>query len=53
MDCAQTRGGRDHRRPSGVHGVDDLGVVDPLQINGGDPEVGVLALDDDQRHALP
>jgi hypothetical protein len=37
-----------------VHGVDDLGVVDALQIDRGDAEVGVpeLPLDDDQRHAL-
>src|SRR5215216_6269955 len=44
----------DHRRAAGVDGVDDLGVVDALQVNGGDAEVGVpeLALDDDQRHAL-
>src|SRR5215216_7831485 len=44
----------DHRRAAGVHGVDDLGVVDALQIDRGDPEVGVpeLALDDDQRHAF-
>src|SRR5918995_2160059 len=45
---------RDHRRAAGVDGVDDLGVVDALQIDRGDPEIGVpeLALDDDQRHAL-
>src|SRR5215207_897208 len=38
----------------GVDGVDDLGVVDALQVDRGDPEVGVaeLALDDDQRHAF-
>src|SRR5215212_8730553 len=44
----------DHRRAAGVDGVDDLGVVDALQIDRGDAEVGVaeLALDDDQRHAL-
>jgi hypothetical protein len=37
-----------------VHGVDDLGVVDALQIDGGDAEVAVaeLALDHDQRHAF-
>jgi hypothetical protein len=37
-----------------VHGVDDLGVVNPLQVNRGDPEMGVpeLALDDHQRDAL-
>src|SRR3954452_2904906 len=44
----------DHRRAAGVDGVDDLGVVDALQIDRGDPEVGVpeLALGNDQRHAL-
>jgi hypothetical protein len=37
-----------------VDGVDDFGVVDALQIDARDPEVGVpeLALDDDQRHPL-
>ena len=51
---AQTGGGRDHRRPSGVDGVDDLGVVDPLQIDRGDPEMCMpeLALDNDQRYTL-
>ena len=45
---------RDHRRAAGVDGVDDLGVVDALQVDRGDAEVGVaeLALDDDQRYAL-
>src|SRR5215216_7677046 len=44
----------DHRRAPGVDGVDDLGVVDALEVDRGDPEVGVpeLALDDDQRHAF-
>src|SRR5215211_3255403 len=44
----------DDRRTAGVDGVDDLGVVDALEIDRGDAEVGVaeLALDDDQRHAL-
>src|SRR5215211_126809 len=44
----------DHRRAARVDGVDDLGVVDALQIDRGDAEVGVaeLALDDDQRQAL-
>jgi hypothetical protein len=47
-------GGRDDRRRPGVDGVDDLRAVDALQIDRGDPEVGVpeLALDDDKRHAL-
>jgi hypothetical protein len=37
-----------------VHGLDDLGVVDSLQVDRGDAEVGVpeLALDDNQRDAL-
>jgi hypothetical protein len=37
-----------------MDGVDDLGVVDPLEIDAGDAEVAVaeLALDDDQRYAF-
>ena len=37
-----------------MDGVDDLGVVDPLEVDGDDPEVGVseLSLDYDERHAL-
>jgi len=37
-----------------MDGVDDLGAVDPLQIDRRHPEVRVpeLALDDHQRHAL-
>jgi hypothetical protein len=37
-----------------MDGVDDLGVVDPLQVDAGDTEVAVaeLALDDLQRHAF-
>src|SRR5688572_676543 len=44
----------DHGRAARVDGVDDLGVVDALEVDRGDAEVGVaeLALDDDQRHAL-
>src|SRR4051812_20352266 len=44
----------DHRGAAGVDGVDDLGVVDALEVDRGDAEVGVaeLALDDDQRHAF-
>ena len=44
----------DHWRPSGVHVLDDLGVVDPLQVHGRDPEVAVakLPLDDHERYAL-
>jgi hypothetical protein len=35
-----------------VDGVDDLGVVDPAQVGGRDPEIGVpeLPLDNDHRH---
>jgi hypothetical protein len=44
----------DHRRAAGVDGLDDLGVVDALEVDRGDPEVAVaeLALDDGQRDAL-
>jgi hypothetical protein len=37
-----------------MHGFDDLGVVDALQVHGRDPEVAVaeLPLDDHQRHAF-
>jgi hypothetical protein len=44
----------DHRWASCVDGVDDLGVVDALGVDGGDAEVVVteLALDDDQRDAF-
>jgi hypothetical protein len=43
-----------HRGSAGVDGVDDLGVVDALQIDRSDAQVGVpeLALDDDRRDAL-
>lgn len=46
--------GRDHRGAARVDGVDDLGIVDSLQVDRRDPEVGVpeLALDDVQWHAL-
>jgi hypothetical protein len=45
---------RDHRLAAGVHGVDDFGVVDALDVDRRDAEVAVaqLALDDDQRDAL-
>jgi len=51
---AQTGSGRDHRRSSRVHGIDDLRVIDPLEIDRGHPEMGMpeLSLDNDQRHAL-
>jgi hypothetical protein len=37
-----------------MNGFNDLGVVDALQVDGGDAEVAVaeLALDDDQRDTL-
>ena len=37
-----------------MYGVDDLGVVDPLQVDRGDTEIGVaeLALDDVEPDAL-
>ncbi len=46
--------GGHHRRPAGVHGVEDLAWVDPLQVGAGGPEVRMpeLALDDVDRHAL-
>jgi hypothetical protein len=39
---------------SGAHFVDDLGVVDALQMDGRDADVGVaeLALNDDERDAF-
>jgi hypothetical protein len=42
------------RLASGADGLDDLGVVDPLQVDRRDAEVAVaeLALDDDQRDAF-
>lgn len=50
----QRRADWNHRRPSRMHGLDDLAAVDALQVDGGDAEVAVaeLALDDDQRHAF-
>jgi hypothetical protein len=46
--------GGDDRCRSVVDGVDDLGVVDSLEIDRGDAEVGVseLTLDYDDRHAF-
>ena len=37
-----------------MHGLDDLGVVDALQVDRRDPDVAVteLALNHDQRHAF-
>jgi hypothetical protein len=50
----QAVGGRDHRCWAFVDGVDDLGVIDPTQIDRRDREVSVpeLALNDEQRHAF-
>jgi hypothetical protein len=53
-EIAQAGGCRDHWCSSGVDGVDDFGVVDPLEVDRGDPEVGMaeLTLDDDQWHTF-
>src|SRR5580692_4731763 len=47
--------GGHHWWGSGVDGVDDLGVVDALEVDAGDAEVGVseLALDHVQRVGRP
>jgi hypothetical protein len=37
-------GGRDHRRWPFVHGVDDLGVIYPAEVDRSDREVGVAEL---------
>jgi RNA polymerase sigma-B factor len=49
---AEPGAGRDHRRLAGVDSGDDLGAVDPLQIDRGDPAIGMthLALDELKRH---
>jgi hypothetical protein len=51
---SQSRAGRQHRWPAGVDGADDLGVVDALQVDRRDAEVGVseLSLDDVERDAF-
>src|SRR5215210_2314963 len=51
---SESGGGGHHRRPSGVHGGDDLLGVDALQVDARGAEVGVpeLALDDVERHAF-
>jgi hypothetical protein len=51
---SKASGRRDHGGRPGVDGVDDLRAIDPLQVNGRDPEVRMpeMALDNDQRHAL-
>jgi hypothetical protein len=48
------RVGGDHRCGSVMDGGDDLGVVDPAQVAGGDGEVGMpeLSLDHEQRDPL-
>jgi hypothetical protein len=50
----QAVGGRDHGCRAFVDSVDDLGVVDPAEVDRGDREVGMpeLPLDDDQRHSF-
>ena len=50
----QAAAGGDHRRPPGMHDVDDLGGVDALQTHRRHAEITVteLALDHVQRHAL-
>ena len=47
-------GGGDHWRWALMDGVDDLGVVDPAQVDRGDGEIGMpeLGLDNEQRHPL-
>ena len=39
---AQTRAGGDDRGGAVMHGVDDLRVVDPVEVNARDPEMGML-----------
>lgn len=53
--ASQRRAGRDHRRAACADRLDDLAAIDPLQVDRGDPEVGMsqLALDDVERDALP
>jgi hypothetical protein len=43
-----------HRRSPGVHGLDDLGVIDALEVHGRDAEVAVaeLALNNHERDAF-
>lgn len=50
----QAVAGGDHRRGTLVDGVDDLGVVDPAQVDRGDRKIGVskLALNHEQRHTF-
>src|SRR5829696_1778884 len=51
---AQAGAGRQRRRRASSDGFDDLAVVDPLQVDGGDAEVRVteLTLDHVERHAF-
>src|SRR5690242_2540563 len=51
---AQTSAGGQDGCGAGVDGVDNFAVVDALEIDGNDAEVGVakLALDDVERHAF-
>jgi hypothetical protein len=53
-DGAEAGGGGDHWRVPCVDRLDDLGVVDALQVDRGDPEVGMpqLSLDEHKRHAF-
>ncbi len=52
--CGGLRIGGDHRCRSFMDGGDDLGVVDPPQVTGGDGQVGMpkLSLDHEQRDSL-
>src|SRR4051794_1635595 len=52
---AEAGAGRDHWSSAHMHGVDDLGAVDALQVHRRNPEsrMAELSLDDVQRHALP
>jgi hypothetical protein len=48
----QSGAGGDRRRRPPVNGADDFAAVDALEIDARDAEVGVLALDHDERDAL-
>ena len=52
--AAERWAGGDHRCRPLVDRVDDLGVVNPAQVRGGDPEIGMpeLALYDQQGDSL-
>ena len=54
LRVAKSGAGGKHWRGSCVDGLDDFAVVDALQVDGRDAEVGVaeLALDDVERNAL-